>query len=94
LFFVPSIFLSFLSQFLLIAIVAEAVVAADHFAAAFAFPQLILLFEKLFYPVFFDELQIAYQAHSVVGSVSVVDCFQSPTRKAPALETEGDFTFG
>jgi hypothetical protein len=41
----------------------------------------------------FDELQIVYQAHSEVGSVSFIDCFQSAAWKALALETERDFTF-
>jgi len=68
--------------------------ATDHFAAAFALPQLILLFEEFFYPMFFDELQIAYQTHSIVGSVSFINCFQSVAGKALALETEGDFAFG
>jgi hypothetical protein len=43
--------------------------------------------------MFFNELQIAYQARSVVSSVSIVNVFQPITRKALALETIGDFTF-
>jgi len=90
----PSIFLFLLPQFLLIAIVAESIVATDHLAAALAPPQFLLLPKEFPYSVFFDELQIAYQTHSIVSSVSVIDCFQSLTRKALALETEGDFTVG
>jgi hypothetical protein len=68
--------------------------ATDHFAAAFALPQFLLFFEKLFHSMFLDELQIVYQAHSEVSSVSFINCFQSAAWKALALEAESDFTFG
>ena len=90
----PSIFPFLFPQLLLITIIAETVVATDHFAAAFALPRFFLLLKESVYSVFFDELQIAYQAHSVVGSVSFIDCFQPVAWKALALETEGDFAFG
>jgi hypothetical protein len=51
----PSIFLFLLPEFLLIAVVAETVVATDHFAARFALPQFLLLFEEFVYSVGFDE---------------------------------------
>jgi len=73
--------------------VAETIMATDHFAAAFALPQFFLFFEKFVYSVFFDELQIVYQTHSEMSSVSFIDCFQSAARKALALETEREFTF-
>jgi hypothetical protein len=68
--------------------------ATDHFAATLALPQVLLFFEKLFYSMLFDELQIVYQAHSEVSPISFIDCFQSAAWKALALETESDFTFG
>jgi hypothetical protein len=94
LFLVPSIFLSLLPQLLLITVITEAVVATDHFAAALAPPQFLLLPKEFPYSVFFDELQIAYQTHSIMGSVSFINCLQSVAGKALALETEGDFAFG
>jgi hypothetical protein len=69
-------------------------VATNHFSAAFALPQFLLLVEKLFCSMLFDELQIAYQAHSEVGSVSSIDFFQSAAWKGLAFEAESDFALG
>jgi len=68
--------------------------ATHHFAAAFALPRFLLLFEEFIYSVFFDELQIAYQAHSIMSSVSLINGSEPTAWKALALETERDFAFG
>jgi hypothetical protein len=66
--------------------------AANHFAAIWAFPQFFLFFQKPLHPVFFDELGIVYHAHFVSGFVSSVNCFQRGAWKIWAFKTESHFT--
>jgi hypothetical protein len=83
-----------LPQFLQITIVTETIMATNHFATAFALPCYLLHLKEFFHSMVSNVLQIAYQTHFVVSSVSFVNVFQSATWKVFALETEGDFTFG
>jgi len=66
--------------------------AANHFAAIWAFPRFFLFLQKALHPVFFDELGIVYHAHFVAGFVSGVKGFYPVTWKIRAFKTEIHFT--
>jgi len=66
--------------------------AANHFAASWAFPQFFLFFQKTLHRVFFDELGIVYHAHLVAGFVSGIKSFHAVTGELKAFKTEINFT--
>jgi len=66
---------------------------AYHLATFRAAPLCIFLFQELLDAMLFDEFEVFYHTHMVLGAVTFIKSFEAFTGIVPALITKSDESF-